>query len=109
MTRLKTIDSSKITWTIYPGDEGCSIRTFCADGDGIVTVEEHADNVYSLYDQNDRLQTWHGVETPEQILAILEVAQAHLEANYSEVYESAMHWNDDNDQDLFNHLNNIKG
>jgi len=109
MKRFKTLDSSKITWTIYPGEEGCSIRTFCADGDGMVTVEEHADNVYSLYDQNDRLQTWHGVETPEQLAAVLEVAQAYLKENCSEVYESAMHWNDDNEQDLFNVLNNIKG
>lgn len=107
--KLSTIDSSKITWTIYPGDEGSSIRTICADGDGIVTVEEHADNVYSLYDQNERIETWFGVETPEQLLAVLEFAQAHLQANYPEVYEDAMHWNDDNYQDLFNHLNNIKG
>jgi hypothetical protein len=106
--KFKTIDSSKITWTIYPGDEGCSIRTFCADGDGMVTIEEHADNVYSLYDQNDRLQTWHNVETPEQIAAVLEVGQAYLEANCPEVYEGAMHWNDDNDQDMFNFLNGIK-
>jgi hypothetical protein len=109
MKRFKTLDSSKITWTIYPGEEGCSIRTFCADGDGMVTVEEHADNVYSLYDQNDRLQTWHGVETPEQLAAVLEVAQTYLQTNCPEVYESAMHWNDDNEQDLFNVLNNIKG
>jgi hypothetical protein len=109
MARLKTIDSSKITWTIYPGDLGCNVRSFCADGDGMVVVEEYADNVYALCDQNDRLQMWRDVVTPEQLAAILEVAQAHLEANYPEVYESAMHWNDDNDQDLFNHLNNIKG
>jgi hypothetical protein len=109
MKRLKTFDSSKITWTIYPGDLGCNVRSFCADGDGMVVVEEYADNVYALCDQNDRVQVWRDVETPEQLAAVLEVAQAHLEANYPEVYESAMHWNDDNEQDLFNVLNNIKG
>jgi hypothetical protein len=109
MKRLKTIDSSKITWTIYPGDLGCNVRSFCADGDGIVVVEEYADNVYALCDQNDRVQVWRDVETPEQLAAVLEVAQAHLEANYPEIYEDAMHWNDDNDADLFNVLNNIKG
>ena len=109
MRRLKTIDSSKITWTIYPGDLGCNVRSFCADGDGMVVVEEYADNVYALCDQNDRVQVWRDVETPEQLAAVLEVAQAYLEANYPEVYESAMHWNDDNYQDMFNHLNNIKG
>ena len=109
MKRLKTIDSSKITWTIYPGDLGCNVRSFCADGDGRGVVEEYADNVYALCDQNDRVQVWRDVETPEQLAAVLEVAQAHLEANYPEVYESAMHWNDDNEQDLFNVLNNIKG
>lgn len=108
MKRLKTFDSSKITWTIYPGDLGCNVRSFCADGDGMVVVEEYADNVYALCDQNDRLQTWHNVETPEQLAAILEVAQTHLEVNYPEVYEGAMHWNDDNYQDMFNVLNGIK-
>lgn len=109
MRRLKTIDSSQITWTIYPGDLGCNVRSFCADGDGMVVVEEYADNVYALCDQNDRIELWRDVETPEQLAAILEVAQEHLRVNYPEVYEDAMHWNDDNYQDLFNHLNNIKG
>ena len=94
MKRCKTIDSSKITWTIYPGDLGCNVRSFCADGDGMVVVEEYANNVYALYDQNERLELWRDVETPDRVAKILEIAQAHLEANYPEVYEDAMHWND---------------
>jgi hypothetical protein len=95
MKRLKTIDSSRITWTIYPGDLGCNVRSFCADGDGMVVVEEYADNVYALCDQFDRIQVWRDVSTTDRVAEILEIAQAHLEANYPEAYESAMHWNDE--------------
>jgi hypothetical protein len=95
MPRLKTVDSSRITWTIYPGDLGCNVRSFCADGDGMVVVEEYADNVYALCDQFDRIQVWRDVATTDRVNEILEIAQAHLEANYPEVYEAAMHWNDE--------------
>ena len=94
MTQLKTYDSSRITWTIYPGDSGCNIRSFCADGDGIVAVEQLADDVYVLCDQGDHLESWTGVQTSEQLAGILENAQTYLQANYPEIYEDAMHWNE---------------
>lgn len=106
MTRFKTINSSKITWYIMQSDTHNDwLTTYCADGDGILQVVVYADRI-ELLDQLDVCETW---ATDADISTILEVAQAHLQANYPEVYEDAMHWNDDNDQDLFNHLNNIKG
>jgi|GEM_PF-3395443 len=108
--RLKTIDSSLITWVIMRGDLGCNVRSFCADGDGMVVVEEYADNIYALYDQDKRIQLWRDVETPEQLAAVLEVAQAHLDANYREAFENAMHWNDEPTTDeLRKQMNAING
>jgi len=110
MKRFKTIDSSKITWTIYPGDLGCNVRSFCADGDGMVVVEEYADNIYALYDQDERLGFWRDVKTPDQLAKILEIAQDYLQANYQEVYEDAMHWNDEpTTDDLRQQMNAING
>lgn len=106
MTRFKTIDSSKITWYIMQGDTHNDwLTTYCADGDGILQVVVYADRV-ELLDQLDVCETW---ATDADISTILETAQNYLAATYHEIYEDAMHWNDDNDQDLFNHLNNIKG
>jgi hypothetical protein len=105
MTQLKTIDASKITWTVFPSttrEEPAEI--YCADGDGILQVVVYADRI-ELLDQLDVCQTWPG---GADIAAVLEVAQAYLEANYAEIYEDAMHWNDDNDADLFAVLNEVK-
>lgn len=104
--KLKTIDSSKITWTVFPSmtrEEPANI--YCADGDGILQVVAYADRI-ELLDQLDVCNTW---PADADMGAVLEAAQAYLAATYHEIYEDAMHWNDDNDQDLFNHLNNIKG
>lgn len=110
MKRYKTINSSKITWTIYPGDLGCNVRSFCADGDGMVVVEEYANNVYSLCDQNDRIQTWTDVKTSDRLVEVLEIAQAYLAKNYPEVYEDAMHWNDEpSTDDLRQMMNAMNG
>jgi hypothetical protein len=105
MTQLKTIDSSKITWTVFPSttrEEPAAI--YCADGDGILQVVAYADRI-ELLDQLDVCNTW---SAGADIAAVLEVAQAYLEANYAEIYEDAMHWNDDNDADLFAVLNGVK-
>lgn len=77
------------------GDEGCNVRSFCADGDGILQVVEYANNVYCLEDQFERVKHWHDIDTAEKLKEVLENAQNYLAATYHEIYEDARHWNDE--------------
>jgi hypothetical protein len=105
MTRLNTINSSKITWYIMQGDKHDDwLTSYCADGDGILQVVVYADRI-ELLDQLDVCNTW---ATDADMGAVLEAAQSYLAATYHEIYEDAMHWNDDNYADTFKHLNGIK-
>lgn len=102
MSELNTVDSSLVTWyVIDAGDSENQIRSFCADGDGILQVVVYADKI-ELSDQGDSILTWDaGADMGE----ILEAAQAYLQENYPAIYEDAMHWNNDCEQDLFYVMN----
>ncbi len=105
MTRLNTIDSSKITWYILQGGKHEDwVTTYCADGDGILQVVIYADRI-ELLDQLDLCTKW---ATDTDIGTVLEAAQDYLEATYQEIYEHAMHRNDDGERDKFNFLNGAK-
>jgi hypothetical protein len=90
--KLQTINSAKLTWTIYPAQswQDC-IETYCADGDGLVEVHKRISGVYYA--------TCDFSEAPEGIYATLEEAltkgEELLLKHYPEVYEEAMHWNDE--------------
>jgi hypothetical protein len=98
MNKFITKDHNKVQWESMDG------IYYCADGDGILQVVVYADRI-ELLDQLDVCNTW---PTDADIGAILEAAQAYLASTYREIYEDAMHWNDDNYADMFKHLNEIK-
>ena len=77
------------------GDEGCNVRSFCADGDGILQVVEYANNVYCLEDQCERVKYWHDIDTAEKLKEVLENAQNYLAATYHAIYDDAKHWEDE--------------
>lgn len=87
-----TVNSSKITWTIYQGSPHDDwTEVFCADGDGLVSIYKRRSEVYySTCDFSDEIQG---------IYATLEEALKHGEAlllqHYPVVYEEALHWEDE--------------
>jgi hypothetical protein len=90
--KLQTINSSHLTWTIYPAAsyEDC-IESYCADGDGLVEIYKRLSGVYYAI--------CHFSEAPEGIFATLEEALAKgeqlLHKHFPEVYEEAMHWDEE--------------
>jgi hypothetical protein len=91
----KTINSSKLTWTVIPSQYSDVSEVYCADGDGLVSVNKRLSGVYYVTcdfsgDFSEDLQG---------IYASLEEALAKGEEllleYYPEVYEEAMHWNDE--------------
>jgi hypothetical protein len=85
--KLKTIDSSKITWTIYPADE-YSLESYCADGDGLVQIKSNKSGSFDLYDELELLANFTSLS------AALEGGQMWLANDYNEVFQSVRHHNE---------------
>ena len=84
--RLKTINSSKITWTIYPGDSyEMFIEQYCADGDGIVTVKAMKCGCFILSDELEFLASF------KTLTEALEGGQMWLANDYPWVFEESQH------------------
>ena len=87
--KLKTIDSSKITWTIYPADEDSDfLESYCADGDGLVQVKQNKQGRFDLYDEMEQLASF------DTLAQALEGGQMWLANDYNEVFQSARHHNE---------------
>jgi hypothetical protein len=85
--RLKTINSSKITWTIYPSDSWQDFTAqYCADGDGMLTVKHMRDGSFIVDDQGEILSHF------DNLTDALEVAQSHMLVAYPWVYEESQHY-----------------
>ena len=93
--KLQTINSSRLTWTIHPSKYSDVSEVYCADGDGLVSVNKRLSGVYYVTcdfsgDFSEDLQG---------IYASLEEALAKGEAllleYYPEVYEEAMTWDEE--------------
>ena len=90
--QLQTVNSSKVVWSVIEAYEGDgSLRSFCADGDGIVQLLELPNNTYSLVDQCETIKTWTNVHSEEEVMLLLEQAQNYLAATYHEIYEDCRH------------------
>lgn len=96
MTKLQTINSSKVTWFVMEGsnfDEWD--KTYCTDGDGILQVvsykeiPEYNDKRVELLDQLEVVKTWYNVDTEEQLLSVLEEAQNYLAATYNAIFQDS--------------------
>jgi predicted RNase H-like HicB family nuclease len=85
--QLETINSAKITWTIYPA-QSWHEETYCADGDGLIEVCKRISGVYYV--------TTEFSEAPEGVYETLEEALAKGEElllkYFPEVYEESRHW-----------------
>lgn len=90
--KLQTINSAKLTWTIHPSEYSDVSEIYCADGDGLVSVNKRLSGVY--YVSCDFFEDFL-----QGIYASLEEALAKGEAllleYYPEVYEEAMTWNEE--------------
>ena len=89
MNKIATIQSSKITWQVFPsnpetdGSDGL-VNEYCADGDGIVVVLESVNGHFYLVDQ---LEDIADLGTDKSVA--LENAQNYLAATYNEIYQLA--------------------
>jgi hypothetical protein len=84
--KLKTINSSKITWTIYPGDSyEMFTEQYCADGDGIVTVKAMKCGCFILSDELEFLASF------KTLTEALEGGQMWLANDYPWVFEESQH------------------
>jgi len=91
--KLQTIDSSKITWTIYPADEDSDfLESYCADGDGLVQVKQNKQGGFDLYDEMEQLASF------DTLAQALEGGQMWLANDYNEVFQSARHHNEQGEQ-----------
>jgi hypothetical protein len=84
--RLQTINSAKLTWTVHPSQYSDVSEVYCADKDGLVSVNKRLSGVY--YVTCDFFEDLQGIyETVEEALA---KGEALLLEFYPEVYEEAM-------------------
>lgn len=91
--KLQTINSSKITWTIYQGSSYSDfVESYCADGDGLIAIHKRLSGDYAVFAEMTS-------DEPEGVFASLEEALAKGEEllleHYPEIYEDAKHWNDE--------------
>lgn len=79
---LITHKSKNVVWYELGSNPACKAvtRHFCADGDGIVTVEE-INGFFNLYDQGEHIKKL-GRDLP----VALQVGEHYLHANYREIY-----------------------
>jgi hypothetical protein len=88
--QIKTIDSSKLEWEIFPNDEGG--LTYCADGDGFVTLEQAAfdDGTpwWTLNDQGSPVGEIGTFAETKTLAEALEIAQDYLAATYNEIFQN---------------------
>jgi hypothetical protein len=86
--QFKTIDSSKITWTIYPADSWEDFtESYCADGDGLVTIKAKKCGCFVLSDELEFLKAF------DTLAEALEGGQLWLANDYNEVYQEVLHHN----------------
>lgn len=87
--KLQTINSSRLTWTIHPSQYSDVSEVYCADGDGLVSVNKRLSGVYYVSCDffGDFLQGIYA--SLEESLA---KGEALLLEYYPEVYEEAMTW-----------------
>ena len=104
-----TINSTKLTWFIMEGDEGCNVRSYCADGDGILQVVEYANGVFCLEDQMERVATWTDVDGYEEVLIILEEAQKYLAATYHDIFVDCLADYQPTTKELREEMNSLHG
>lgn len=82
---MNTINSSSISWEFFPHKDG-SI-TYCADGDGFVSLEMQINEVGSLWftlnDQGDPIADLDDMSLSEA----LEIAQNYLAATYNDIFK----------------------
>lgn len=90
---MNTINSSKITWTIYQGSSYDDfIESYCADGDGLITIYKRLSGVYAIFDDMCSDKPAGIFETLEEALA---KGEELLLKYYPEVFEECRHWEEE--------------
>ena len=84
--KYETIDSSKITWTIYPADQWEDYtHSYCADGDGLIVIEAKRCGCFVLKQEIEFLASF------KTLTEALEGGQMMLANDYNEIFKSARH------------------
>jgi hypothetical protein len=94
--KLQTINSAKLTWTVIPSQYSDVSEVYCADGDGLVSVNKRLSGVYYVtcdFFGDDFFGELQGIyATLEEALT---KGEALLLEYYPEVYEEAMTWDEE--------------
>ena len=80
--KLKTINSSKITWVVHPAESFHDFtESYCADGDGLVSIQKTKTGTY------DTVCDYEYFESFNKLSDALESGERLLARYYPEVYE----------------------
>jgi len=94
--KLQTINSAKLTWFVHPSQYSDVSEVYCADGDGLVSVNKRLSGVYCVtcyYFTCDFSEAIQGIyATLEEALA---KGEELLLEYYPEIYEEAMFWDEE--------------
>lgn len=77
-----SINTDRLEWLAVDGDinnEGF-VRAYCADGDGIVTVEQYADDYFSIIDQGEPVATFTAIDDA------IARAESYIADNYPNLF-----------------------
>lgn len=72
---INTINGAKYTWQVF--NFRANVTTYCADGDGFIEVRT-CGNAIGLYDQNQRVRTFHA----DNLTDALALAEQYADAVY---------------------------
>jgi hypothetical protein len=87
---MQTINSSKIEWEIFTAHKDFPL-SYCADGDGFVTLEQYEDDnggtYWVLCDQGSPIADINCLNENHSLADALEIAQNYLAATYNEIFK----------------------
>ena len=84
--QIETYESKNVLWYCINNDMSYhkATRSFCADGDGIVTLEE-IDGFFNLVDQGTHIK-----KLGRDLSVSLQVAENYLHANYRTIFDDCL-------------------
>jgi hypothetical protein len=87
--QVKKINSSKLEWEVFHNTDGSV--TYCADGDGFVTLDQHEDDNGELYwfmsEQGSPVADINCMNENLSLADALEIAQNYLAATYNRIFQ----------------------
>lgn len=84
-----SIFTDRLEWLAVDGslDRQGFIRAYCADGDGFVSVEQYADDYFTVLEQGEPIATFTTIGDA------IARAEQYIAENYPHMFEDSMDWN----------------